>query len=321
MSSFRIASLLIIALHGPAMAGETLHYPGMCDASAAVAIDRTRFVVASDEDNILRIYDKDKPGPAREIDLDDFLTAPDPGTDGKESDLEGAARVGNRIYWISSHGRNTEAKKRPKRHRLFATDIVMKGDVPSLNTVGKPYTDLLSALTQPGLASLGLKEAAKLAPEEGGLNIEGLAAMPDGRLLIALRSPVPAPGAIVVPLENPADVIDGKAATLGRPVMLNLDGRGIRSLDYVEARKDYLIVAGPPGPTGAFALYRWSGQADQAPEKLRDLAGQPEALFLYPDDANTLHLLSDDGDEPVGGTRCKDADRSRQSFRAYTVKP
>ncbi len=113
MSSFRIASLLIIALHGPAMAGETLHYPGMCDASAAVAIDRTRFVVASDEDNILRIYDKDKPGPAREIDLDDFLTAPDPGRT--------ARRVTSKVRRVSgtasTGSRRTGGTPKPKRDR------------------------------------------------------------------------------------------------------------------------------------------------------------------------------------------------------------
>jgi hypothetical protein len=321
MDRLAIASLLMIVLHGPALADDVLNYQGMCDASAAVAIDRSSFVVANDEDNTLRIYDRDKPGRARTIAIDAFLTPPDEDTSGKESDLEGAARIGNRIYWISSHGRNSEGKKRPKRHRLFATDIVTKGGAPDLITVGTPYTELVTALTQPALASLGLKDAAKLAPEENGLNIEGLAATPDGRLLIGLRSPVLAKGAIVVPLDNPAEVIEGRPPRLGQPILLPLDGRGIRSMDYVASRKGYLIVAGPPGPEGAFALYRWSGTAGEAPETLRDLAGHPEALFLYPDDPDTLHLLSDDGDEPVGGKPCKKAAASRQSFRAYAVKP
>jgi hypothetical protein len=33
-----------------------IEYPGMCDPSAAVAINNNFFIVASDEDNILRVY-------------------------------------------------------------------------------------------------------------------------------------------------------------------------------------------------------------------------------------------------------------------------
>ena len=37
-------------------------FNGACDASAAVALDANTFVVADDEDNILRIYSLEKPG-------------------------------------------------------------------------------------------------------------------------------------------------------------------------------------------------------------------------------------------------------------------
>ena len=38
-----------------------------------------------------------------------------------ESDLEGAANLADRIYWITSHGRNREGEARESRHRFFAT--------------------------------------------------------------------------------------------------------------------------------------------------------------------------------------------------------
>ena len=74
-------------------------YTDTCDASAAVALDADRFVVASDEDNVLRIYSLSRPGPpVSAISLSAFLqrTKKSP-----EADLEGAARVGNRVFWIS----------------------------------------------------------------------------------------------------------------------------------------------------------------------------------------------------------------------------
>jgi hypothetical protein len=43
--------------------GETFVYRQICDASAAVAIDADRFVVADDERNVLRIYQRDLANP------------------------------------------------------------------------------------------------------------------------------------------------------------------------------------------------------------------------------------------------------------------
>src|ERR1044071_9106593 len=72
-------------------------YTGMCDASAAAAIDADRFVVANDEDNILRVYSLSRPGrPVAAIDLSAFLAT---GRKSAETDIEGCARMGRRIYW------------------------------------------------------------------------------------------------------------------------------------------------------------------------------------------------------------------------------
>ena len=43
-----------------------------------------------------------------------------------EADLEGATRIGDDIYWITSHGQNKNGKNRPSRHRLFATAVAQK---------------------------------------------------------------------------------------------------------------------------------------------------------------------------------------------------
>src|SRR6185503_15218491 len=83
-------------------------HTGMCDASAAVALGPDLFAVANDEDNAIRIYLAGKPGPPiQTVNLSTFLQF---GRKSPELDLEGAARIGDRIYWITSHGRNQEGR-------------------------------------------------------------------------------------------------------------------------------------------------------------------------------------------------------------------
>lgn len=282
----------------------------MCDASAAIALDGKHFIVADDEHNRLSIYRRGEPAEVGHVELDAFLK-----TD-KEADLEGAAQVGNRIYWIASHARNSQGKLRPDRQRFFATEI--RG--ATVEPVGRPYTALLTdLLAAPALAPLKLVNAASLAAEaDGGFNIEGLAAAPDGSLLIGLRNPIPQGRALVIPLLNPAELVEGKGpARFGSVLRLDLGGRGIRSIDRVG--KSYLIAAGPPADEGLFALFRWSGKATEVPVPLKaDLGAlRPEALFAWPD--GRLTLLSDDGGVLVGKKACKEADPSKRTFRALDL--
>ncbi len=249
--------------------------------------------------------------------LADFL-----GTGKRESDIEGAARVSDRIYWIASHGRNKDGKERSERYRFFATDIRPGTTPPGLVPAARPYRGLIDDLrSAPTFKAFRLDAAARLAPEApGGLNIEGLAAMPDGRLLIGLRNPIPNSKALLVPLENPAGAVNGERARFGGPIVLNLRGRGVRSIEQVGGA--YFIVAGPTAENGPFSLYRWSGKAAEAPMLTRgvDLSGlRPEALLELP--GGGLQLLSDDGGVQTGGVACKDRAPSAQAFRSVIVTP
>jgi hypothetical protein len=311
-----IAACALAAL--PAHSQEVAVYDGPCDASAAVALDAEHFVVANDENNTLFVYRRGSAAAVARWPLDAFL-----GTGGKEADLEGAATVGTRSYWISSHGRNKNAKERPERYRFFATDIDAGQQPPGVTPAGTPYTRLLAdLLAADTLAPYALADAAQRAPEApGGLNIEGLAALPGGRLLIGLRNPVPQGKALLVPLDNPAQLIAGTApARFGAPITLDLGGRGVRSIERVG--NGYLIVAGPPADAGGFALYRWSGQAADAPLALpldfKDL--RPEALFALPG-SDKVQIVSDDGGIETQGVACKDRDATQQKFRSILVKP
>lgn len=312
-------TFVLLATAG-AVGAQPVPYDGACDASAAIALDGRHFIVGNDETNALAVYVRGQPAPVATVQLGKFL-----GVGGKdEADIEGAAPLGKRIYWITSHARDSKGRVQPDRQRFFATEIVAGSTTPRVAPVGRPYARLLDdMLAAPALAPYGLAAASRLPAEaEGGLNIEGLAAAPDGRLLIGLRNPLPRGRALLIPLENPADVIDhGQRARLGAPVELDLGGRGIRSIERVGDA--YVIVAGPPADRGSFALYRWSGQAQEAPTpvagvSLGDL--RPEAMFALPD-GRELQLLSDDGGLPIRGTECKDLPAARQTFRSLTLPP
>lgn len=274
-------------------------YLDAVDGSAAVAINAELFVAASDEDSILRIYNRDRGGgPIQTIDLSNFLKV---DARSPETDIEGAARIGDRIYWITSHGRNKNGKKRSSRQRFFATDIVKDRDGIHLAPVGKPYTDLLKDLTTtPQLRSFDLKTAAKRAPKDfAGLNIEGLVATPDNHLLIGFRNPIPQGRALLIPLLNQDDVIEGKRPKLGAPVQLDLGKLGIRDIGLWIDK--FIIIAGPTNGDGDFRLFQWAG-GTSTPKPLKQIVPKnfrPESVIIYPDKGlQAFELLSDDSSAP-----------------------
>ena len=306
---------------GTAAVTPTHEFFGVCDGSALVMLDDSHFAVANDEDNILRIYKLSQTSsPVWQRDFSSFLQL---ARKSPEADLEGAARIGDVIYWISSHARNTDGKERPNRQRFFATRIVKSANGFELEPFGKPLATLLNALLdEPKLRPFNLTAAARRAPEaDGALNIEGLAATPEGGLLIAFRKPVPSGKALLVPMENPAAVIQGAAPRFGEAIQLDLDGRGIR--DIVLAMDRYFLIAGPTNGKGDFTLYEWTSSAGAATAIGFDFGKlKPEGLALLSNaSGGELLCTTDDGGRQVDDCDCKDLkDASRRSFRTIRLR-
>lgn len=303
--------------------GAVLHH-GCCDASAGVAVSSNLFLVANDEDSLLRLYRRDRSGPpVQSFGAEAFLDV-DPLK--PETDLEGATRVGDRIYWITSHGRNREGKARESRHRFFATTVSVGADGQvGLKAVGRPYPRLLADFVrEPRLTPFNLGAAALRAPKEpNALNIEGLGATASGELLIGFRNPIPNGRALIVPLANPAEVIEGQPARFNDPILLDLDGRGVRAISRLGDR--YLILAGSHDAKGRTHFYEWSGAPNEAPRKVPDShfkGVNPEGLVVYPGTApNEFQILSDDGTRSIGGTDCKLLrDPMQRRFRSFWVQ-
>jgi RNA polymerase sigma factor (sigma-70 family) len=293
-----------------------IRYSGMSDASAAVWAGEGLFLVADDEVNHLNLYSTAQASaPLQSFDFGALLQL---DKEKDETDWEGATRIGNRSYWITSHGQNRQGKTRSSRHRLMAVDILWHEGRLELSCVGKPYTELAADLAgHPDYQAFNLRDAARRAPKApNALNIEGLCATPDGRLLIGFRNPVPQGKALVARLLNPADMVAGERARLAPPLLLDLGGLGVR--DIARLGSKYYIIAGPVAAKGGFAIFEWdeNGGPPKRREEFRFGALTPEALLIRSDGSeNWFVFLSDDGTLARFGQTMKETSLEKRQFR------
>jgi hypothetical protein len=309
-----------------------LQHQGICDASGAIALDEEHFVVANDEDNILRVYRSDISGnPVSGISGIDINNYFDNNPKQKEVDIEGATQLGEMLYWITSHGTNKEGELKPERRQFFANKLSIEGGVKCFKQVGHSYTQLFEdMLKEKRLNHYHLEAAAKIPPkEQGGLNIEGLAATPDQEILIGFRNPISHSKAILLTLKNPMDLLEKNASSIfGEPIELDLNNLGIRSIEYWKSQNQFMIIAGAYDGSDQFALYQWSGREDENPQ-LIEVTGlpsdfRPECVLFYPNRENQFQLISDDGSvERSEGTLCKkikNKDHPDKYFRSVWIR-
>ncbi|HWN96706.1 MAG TPA: DUF3616 domain-containing protein [Methylomirabilota bacterium] len=311
---------LFVWNRAPAASSRAETYCGMCDASTVIALNEDLFVVGDDEDSVLRVFSRAKGGAAvHRFNLTSFLGfARD-----DEADLEGSTRLGDKLFWITSHGNNRKGEEQESRHRFFAMTVKTNNGSVRIEPVGKPYTRLLDdLLADPRMKQFNLHAALSLPPKTpGALNIEGLAATPEGHLLIGFRNPVPRGEALIVTLLNPLDLLEGKPPRFGEPQLIGLGGYGIRSIEYW--RDSYLIIGGSVDGKGKSRLYQWSDGGGQ-PELIRgvDFEGiNPEAISVIERSGGPeLFVVSDDGTRKVNGVECKKLkDPMQKTFRAASV--
>ena len=294
---------------------------GAADASAAIFLDAGHFVVADDESNVLLIYNTENPEkPVSQLDLNAFLGVP---TGSGEADIEAGAKVSDRIYWITSHGRNRNCKIDPNRYRFFCTQLdrsTTRPGVPELISTGASCQSLVQQLLRYPSAvqevlseatrldeELSKKERKKLAPKNRGLNIEGLMYYPPNKsLLVGLRNPLftpdgkSRPHAIIFELKNPAEMIDKQTpAEFGQFLFWDLEGRAVRGMEYSGIHQQYFILAGGVDQEIAPALYCWEGDFNRNPQKLYQWPQSappftPEGIATEPN-TGLLWVFSDDG--------------------------
>lgn len=284
-------------------------YSGIQNPSGGVALNVHTFAVADDEQNQLCIYDRSITRyPIQKISLSALFPGYVQDGEHAELDLEGGTNLQGTFFWIGSHSNSRKGEQRPARHRLLALNIEAEDNGRySVEPVGHPYTQLLQdLLADSRFAPFELQKAIRLAPKEfGGLSIEGLAATPEGTLLIGFRNPLHGGRfsrdqyrygkALVVELLNPMAVIKGASAQFADPISLDLDGYGVRDIVWHDSQK-YLIIAGPYDPGISSELFWWSRKNGNVKRvaSFKSYALNLETAIVYPG-GEAVQLLSDDG--------------------------
>ncbi|MFF1647020.1 DUF3616 domain-containing protein [Streptomyces sp. NPDC058240] len=309
-------------------AADTRYLTGSSDSSAAVDVGGGYVVVADDESNTLRLYDRSASGaPVKTWDVGSKLGV------SKEIDIEGAARAGNTIYWTGSLGNNKDGEYKSGRNTVFTTTVTGSGAATQL-TVGGSYKKLRDDLVAwDELNGDRLGFAAGTADGEApkqidGFNIEGLEFAPGSTTTayLGFRAPLVPPKsggkALIVPVTNFDKVAgSGAKAVMGAPIELDLGGLSIRDIRK-NAADQYLIVAGSwaaDDNSDPYALYTWDGVAAHAPVKRADLPtadpGGWEAVVEVPDltvPGTRAQLITDAGSADLygDGTEAKDLDHA-----------
>jgi len=134
--------------------------------------------------------------------------------------------------------------------------------------------DSLSAENMPGFRDWFIQQApaiassANIIPDEGGLNIEGLAWDHERHaLLFGVRTPLSANYPLIIPvrvkdLDGPWTVSNLKMLPPIRLLLNPVGGpRGIRSIEYIASRHAFLVVVGKTisGGKTPYGLFEWKG--------------------------------------------------------------
>jgi hypothetical protein len=278
----------------PDLAG--IYYHHVSDASTALDVGDGYMLLGDDEVNTLFLYKQDATGlPVKTWDF----TSPELLRH-NELDIEGAARSGDTIVWVTSHANGSAGEAEGRRRVLFSTTITGSGANVELAFAGRYgggdggkdevavlglWSDLIAWDKADGHGmgadALGFDAATQegvIPTAPSGFNIEGLEFAADGKTgYLGFRAPTISVGgtqhALIVPVINILDLVDGVGVQTGRgqfgePILLDLAGRSIRELRRNESG-EYLISAGPPenataGVNDTWALYTWAGVGEPA---------------------------------------------------------
>ncbi|WP_411106157.1 hypothetical protein [Streptomyces sp. cmx-4-9] len=316
------------AVQNPA---DARYLTGSADASAAVDVGGGYAVVADDESNVLRLYDRSRSGgPVKTWDFSSQLGV------GKEVDIEAATRIGDTVYWTGSLGNNKDGEYKAPRNTVFTTTVSGSGAAAQL-AYGRSYKKLREDLVAWDTANgntygFAAGTAQGEAPKQiDGFNVEGLEFAPGSTTTayLGFRAPL-APAvrggkALVVPVTNFDKVLStGARAVFGAGIELDLGGLAVRDLRK-NAAGQYLVLAGSwaaDDNSDPYALFQWDGVPGHAPVKRADLPttdpGGWEALVDVPDltaPGARVQLITDSGSADLYGDGAEAKDLTHAEWK------
>lgn len=213
---------------------------------------------------------------------------------GKWDDMEGLATLDeNRFFGITSQSLTKKGKSRPEREQLILFSLEPK---ITIQKEFSPRNQILTALENELGSELDMAKVRGGTPDNGGLNVEGLA-YDSGKLYLGLRSPLTKSGEAII-----LEMSDGENdPQVTRIIRAKLDGRGIRSLDAEEGH--LIILSGSStDESESFGLYQLklsSQEVSRIPQKGFEILLRPEGVisetsrnFLFVQDFETEEAQS-----------------------------
>ena len=232
----------------------------------------------------------------------------------KVRDVEGVTNDGHdRIYAITSHSTNKSRKRKKAREQIVRFDY-RNGKIDNL----KLYHGLLDELA---LLHPKFKQALadlKYSSRKKQINIEALTWDKKSKtLLIGFRSPLIDGKAPIVTLTNPNGVFDKhEKPHLKGPILLDLQGHGIRGMSWDEKKQGYWISGGSVGSrkNESFSLWFWNKDKNQL-KKIKDISnlGYAEGLATLPD--GRILVVDDDGSISTHGANYSIIDTNASSMK------
>ena len=242
-------------------------FNGVYEPSAVQQLPDGKLLIAEDEPNhAFSIVSIDKTG--RFIEDEALDTRVITGFKRRLSDLEALARDDEGfIYALTSHSRTRKGNRSPDREHLMRFKI-QDGNVLGLTS----YDNLTQVLeTDHKLHDL-IRERTKAEVSFEEINIEGMAFDPvKKRLVLGFRDPEFNNMALVAFISNPKDVFERNAQPeFDEVAILDIDGGGIRSLNYDPVLKNYVIANEVKDENGQkfSQLWTWSGNPTDEPQKI-----------------------------------------------------
>ena len=242
-------------------------FNGVYEPSAVQQLPDGKLLIAEDEPNhAFSIISIDKTG--RFIEDEALDTRVITGFKRRLSDLEALARDDEGfIYALTSHSRTRKGNRSPDREHLMRFKI-QDGNVLGLTS----YDNLTQVLeTDKKLHDL-IRERTKAEVSFEEINIEGMAFDPvKKRLVLGFRDPEFNNMALVAFISNPKDVFEHNAKPeFDEVAILDIDGGGIRSINYDPVLKNYVIANEVKDETGQkfSQLWTWSGNPTDEPQKI-----------------------------------------------------
>ena len=212
----------------------------------------------------------------------------------KIDDLEAITSDADTIYAITSHSLNRANKNKKERNKLLMMHYKDES-ITNLFVYKHLKTDLIKY--RPKIFGNNLLG-------HNPINIEGAAANLDNhQLYLGFRAPLFREKAIIIPIKNPHQLFTKKRgkSLFAQPIFINLNGLGIRGMQYDKVKKGLWIIAGDSGNrTAEFQLYFYNFKTKIATLQKKDIdLGYSEGITLVTNNGKKfLFCVEDNGAKP-----------------------